>query len=167
MFAMRCTRKLLDLIPGCVEKPAPSTTILGDWYANICPDHPDVILLVSERALLPVAILAAPLSGILIRFVEQLAFVLDDLNVPRDQIMTELAEMRECHIGNNVNLRVTRLANDPMYHLDRLLNEPRPRSLQRISLLLADFPLKARGWRNAGEVCGALFGEAARAPRKD
>ena len=166
MFALRCTRKLLDLIPGVVEEPGPSTTILGDWYANICPSEPRVILLVSERALLPVAVLTAPVSTLVIRFAEQLAFVLDDLHVPKDQIMAELEAMQECHVGKNVNRSVTRLANDPMYHLGWMLDHPRPPSLLEISRRLAKFPLKARGWQYASEVCKALFSESADAVRR-
>ena len=59
MFAMRCTRKPLDRIPGVVEEAAPSTTVLGDWYANILFGHPQVVLLVSEKSLLP-AVTANP-----------------------------------------------------------------------------------------------------------
>jgi hypothetical protein len=165
MFALRCTRKLLDLIPGVVEDPAPSTTVLGDWYANICPGHPGAILLVSERALLPIAVTAAPISGLVIRLAEQLALVLHDLHVPNDQIMAELGRMREVQIGKTVNRRVVRLASDPMYHLGRLLGERRPPSLTQISMRLAEFPLKAHGFLNAGEVSRALFSEYARAVR--
>ena len=165
MFALRCTRKLLDLIPGIVEEPAPSTTVLGDWYANICPSHPGAILLVSERALLPIAIPTAPISGLVIRLAEQLAFVLNDLEVPKDQIMAELGRMQEVQIGKTVNSRVVRLANDPMYHLGRLLGARRPLSLTQISLRLAEFPLKAHGFRNAGEVSTALLSGYASAVR--
>ena len=73
MFALRCTRKLLDLIPGIVEEPAASTTLLGDWTANILFSRPQVILLVSEKSLLPVVIPAAPISGLMVRLSSSLA----------------------------------------------------------------------------------------------
>lgn len=77
MFALRCTRKLLDLIPGTVEEPAPSTTVPGDWYANTPFSRPEVVLLVSEKSLLPIVVPAVPIQDLVVRFVEQLANVLD------------------------------------------------------------------------------------------
>ena len=54
MFALRCTKKLLDCIPGSVSEPGPSDTLLGDGYTNLHESDPPVILLMSARTLLPI-----------------------------------------------------------------------------------------------------------------
>ena len=121
MFALRCTKKLLDCIPGTVSEPGPSDTLLGDWYANLHESNPPVILLMSERTLLPIVIAANPINEIVVNFIEQLAFVLHDLGVDRAHIMRELQRMMECEIGKTVNHSVTRLMSYSMYHLGHAL----------------------------------------------
>ena len=165
MLALRCTRKLLDLIPGIVEEPVASTTLLGDWTANILFSRPRVILLVSEKTLLPVVIPAAPMSGLLLRFVEQLGFMLHDCHVPKADIMAELGEMLECHIGKTINRSVVRLSDDYMWRVESWLREPRPPSLETIAHRLAGIPLKVYGYATAAEVSRALFHEHANARR--
>lgn len=165
MFALRCTRKLLDRIPGVIGEPAPSTTVLGDWTANILFSRPQVILLVSEKSLLPIVIPAAPMSGLVVRFVEQLSLVLHDLHVPKEQIMAELGMMQECQIGKTVNRSVVRLSDDYMWRVERWLHGSRPLSLETISRRLVDLPLKVYGFATAGEVSIALFSEHANAAR--
>ena len=166
MLALRCTRKLLDLIPGIVEEPVASSTLLGDWTANILFSRPRVILLVSEKTLLPVVIPAAPMSGLLVRFVEQLGFVLHDCHVAKEDIMAELGEMIECHIGKTINRSVVRLSDDYMWRVESWLREPRPPSLETIAHRLAGIPLKVYGYATAAEVSRALFHEHANARRQ-
>ena len=157
MFALRCTKKLLDCIPGSVSEPVPSDTLLGDWYANLHESNPPVILLMSERTLLPIVIEANPIEQIIINFGEQLAYVLHDLGVDSAQIMQELQLMIECEIGKTVNRRVTRLMSDSMYHLGHALYDRKLKSLTQVSSYLDNFPLKALEYRKAGEVTRDLF----------
>ena len=157
MFALRCTKKLLDCIPGSVSEPGPSDTLLGDWYANLHESNPPVILLMSERTLLPIVIEANPIEQIIINFGEQLAYVLHDLGVDSAQIMQELQLMTECEIGKTVNRRVTRLMSDSMYHLGHALYDRKLKSLTQVSSYLDNFPLKALEYRKAGEVTRDLF----------
>ena len=162
MFALRCTKKLLDCIPGLVSEPGPSDTLLGDWYANLHESNPPVILLVSERTLLPIVIEANPIEQIIINFGEQLAYVLHDLGVENAQIIQELQLMTECEIGKTVNRRVTRLMSDSMYHLGHALYDRKLKSLTQVSSYLDNFPLKALKYRKAGEVTRALFNLASK-----
>ena len=164
MFALRCTAKLLDRIPGRLEEAAASTTVLGDWYANILFSRPQIILIVSEKTLLPVVIPAAPMSGLVERFVEQLAFVLHDCHVPKAAIMAELGQMLECQIGKTINRSVVTRIDSYMWRVERWLGEPRPPSPEKISLRLADLPQKLYGYLTAAEVSLALFKEQANTP---
>lgn len=157
MFALRCTKKLLDCIPGRLIEPGPSETLLGDWYANLHESDPPVILLISERTLLPIVIEANPIDDVVVNFIEQLAFVLHDLGVDRTHIMREIQLMLQCEVGKTVNRRVTRLMADPMYHLGHALYDRKLKSLVEVSSYLGSFPLKALEFRNAGEVTRDLF----------
>ena len=162
MFALRCTKKLLDCIPGTVSEPGPSDTLLGDWYANLHESDPPVILLISERTLLPIVIAANPIDGIVVNLSEQLAFVLHKLGVEREHIMRELHHMTQCEIGKTVNRRVTRLMSDSMYHLGHAFHDRKFKSLAQISSYLDSFPLKALAFRKAGEVTRDLFSAASK-----
>ena len=157
MFALRCTKKLLDIIPGTMIEPGPSDTLLGDWTANLHESNPPVILLISERTLLPVVVEAIPIDDLVVGFVEQLANVLHDLGIDTPRIMQELRHMTTCEIGRTVNRRVTRLMSDPMYHLGHALYDRKLKSLVAVSAYLGRFPLKALEWRTAGEATRELF----------
>ena len=157
MFALRCTKKLLDCIPGRVIEPGPSDTLLGDWYANIHEADPPLILLMSERTLLPIVVAANPINKIVVNLCEQLAFALADLGVDREYIIRELHLMNRCEIGKTVNRRVTRLMSDSMYHLGHARYDRKLKSLAQISSYLDSFPLKALEFRKAGEVTRDLF----------
>ena len=160
MFALRCTRKLLDCIPGIVTEPEPSDTLLGDWYANLHESNPPVILLMSERTLLPIVIEANPIDEIVVNFIEQLAYILHDLGVDHAHIMRELHLMTQCEIGKTVSRRVTRLMSDSMHHLGHALYDRKFKSLEQVSSYLGNFPLKALEYRRPGEVTYDLFNSA-------
>jgi hypothetical protein len=58
MMTLRCTRKLLGALraPAAAE-PAPTSTVLGDWYANLYKARPGrVVLCLNERSLLTVLV---------------------------------------------------------------------------------------------------------------
>ena len=58
MFTLRCTKKLLTRLRVKPElRPPPSTTKLGDWYADTLDlGHERLVLCVSELTLLPVVV---------------------------------------------------------------------------------------------------------------
>jgi len=140
-----------------VIEPGPSDTLLGDWYANMHEAEPPLVLLMSERTLLPIVIAANPINEIVINLCEQLAFVLHDLGVDHEHIMRELQLMTRCEVGKTVNRRVTRLMSDSMYHLGHARDDRKLKSLAQVSSYLATFPLKALAFRTAGEVTRDLF----------
>lgn len=62
MFHLHCTKKLLDRIKPDIVTLGRSDTALGSWYATVLFWKPQVALLVSERALLPVLMPLAPVA---------------------------------------------------------------------------------------------------------
>lgn len=108
MLVLRCTRKLLDrLRVETVPTDAPSTTVLGDWYANILLNRPaHLVLLVNERSRLPVVLAARELSTLLHRVPDAVAEALSDLGVPGSAIEKERASMQVIHCAPTRNRSV-------------------------------------------------------------
>jgi hypothetical protein len=82
VFTLRATRKLLTTIKAKPAKEPPaSTTVLGDWYANVTNDG--IILCVSEKTLLPVVLPREAIRAITVELPRALATVLDKLGVDK------------------------------------------------------------------------------------
>ncbi|MCB0995944.1 MAG: hypothetical protein KDB21_12680 [Acidimicrobiales bacterium] len=55
MYTVRGTKKLLDRVGRPMSEPLPSsTTVLGDWYANVLFWRPQVAMFVSASTFVPV-----------------------------------------------------------------------------------------------------------------
>ena len=52
MLTIRCTQKLLKRWPKTDTQGLATTTVLGDWYANILLVEPEVVLFINEPTLL-------------------------------------------------------------------------------------------------------------------
>ena len=110
---LRCTQRVLKrfgLEPG--PEAAASTTLLGDWYANLLnAGRSRWVLCVSERALLPVIVPArkAAFPGSLSN---SLRAVLAGLGIPSDSIERESAEMARIEVGRTRSRQVLGVMND-------------------------------------------------------
>ncbi|MGY0197072.1 DUF6933 domain-containing protein [Leptothrix sp. BB-4] len=114
MFALRCTKKLLDRLPkGSAIEPEPPTTVLGDWYANLVyTGSQQHVICISERTLLPVVVAAKDAPSLPARMTAALADVLEAVGVSRLDIDAELAEMRSTCFAKTANRRVLGTLND-------------------------------------------------------
>ncbi len=100
MLTLRCTQKLvkrLRLPAGPAVDPPASTTILGDWYANVIVASPShLVLCVAERSRLCVVVPAIQLRT---QFPERLRSavrrLLHDIGIPPDTIDREIAQMED------------------------------------------------------------------------
>ena len=63
MFTVRGTKKFLDRVGRPIADPPSSTTVLGDWYANVLFWRPQVALFVNATTFVPVLIPLAPAAG--------------------------------------------------------------------------------------------------------
>src|SRR5579863_2260123 len=108
MVVFRCTRKLLDRLPGPVlSAPARSTTALGDWYFNVLFVKPEWLLLgVSETSRFPVVLPARALRTMTTRFAEALDQVLRDLSVSEEAIAAERRSMEQIAIAGTTDRHV-------------------------------------------------------------
>ncbi len=98
MLTIRCTQKLLKRWPRTVTQGLATTTVLGDWYANILWVEPEVVLFINERSLLCVPVPILPIEDFYERFIEQMASLLHDIGVPGRQIREEMEQMRACQV---------------------------------------------------------------------
>lgn len=121
-----------------------STTALGSWYATIVPWRPQVALLVNQLTLLPVLMPLAPAKSLLERFPSACGEVMKSLQLPKQFVDHELAEMKECLVARVASRRVIGSANEFIGLADAFADSRRP-DLHALSLRLAHVP------------CGPLF----------
>ena len=160
MVTLRCTQKLLRRLE-VMDKPAASTTVLGDWYANILFLRPhQLVLCVSERSLLPVVLLAKETQTLAARLAGAAGQVLQKLGVAPSQIERELSEMRSFAYSRTQNRRVLGSLNDLIFQLSWYMHHSPEKSLLEQSLHLAETPCSPIGYSSPDRLTVELFQSA-------
>nr|BAJ07070.1 putative integron gene cassette protein [uncultured bacterium] len=92
MITWYCTRKLLKALPRePVAKPAPATTILGDWHANVVETSAGSLFVFSnDKTLVSVAIPASDRTLIEEMFVLRIGNLLGMLGIHPSAIESEM-----------------------------------------------------------------------------
>ncbi|MFT4215626.1 MAG: hypothetical protein QM619_00340 [Micropruina sp.] len=113
MLIVRATLKLRDKVGGVTAEPDDaSTTVLGDWYANLLTwRHPHVIL-VNARTLVPVITPMAPAKGLTGRLPDVIADALLALGVSKTFVDAERERMQEVRIAPTADRSVVGSMND-------------------------------------------------------
>lgn len=162
MLTLRCTRRLLVRLGAAPRREGEAslpTTRLGDWHANLLyRPGGQLVLLVSDRALLPVLIAAKPAETIVPRFVEALGAMLRRLDVPVDVISAELAQMTEVRIGRTSSRRILGTMNDFYRMLDSYRSPGR--SLEDVALQLAVSPCGPIAMQSPDDLAPRLLSSA-------
>lgn len=157
MYTLRCTGKLLRRLGPITEVSRETpTTVLGDWYATlIYAPAMQVILLTSERTLLPVVVPAREARTLAERFPLALARVLVELKVPQAVIDREVQAMAESRIGKTASRQVLGTMND----FQRMMpyHPWPPRSLTALALELAEAPCGPIGMRSPDALTRELL----------
>jgi hypothetical protein len=156
MVTVRCTQKLLRRLPAAADAPA-STTILGDWYANILFARPQLILCVSERTLLPVVLPAKNIDTLVPRLAAAVGDVLLQLGVAPNLVAEEQAEMEGFSYSRTQNRRVLGSLNDFIFLFSRYREAKPEASLLEHSLHLAHTPCTPIGPGFPDKVTLELF----------
>lgn len=89
MFTVRATKKLLDRVGRPVADPPSSSTVFGDWYANVLFWRRQVALFVNATTFVPVLMPLAPASGVVARFPTAMAEVFQALGIDRGFVASE------------------------------------------------------------------------------
>ena len=162
MVTIRCTKKLLRRLHDADEsQESPSTTALGDWYANILFSRPQqLILCVSERTLLPVVILAREFESLPVRLAASVGEVLARLGVAQELIEREGLKMRQVAYGPTRSKRVLGSMNDFMFQLSWLLHDRPGIGLVDASLHLAETPCSPIGYKSPDDFTLELLGSS-------
>lgn len=142
MTALRCTAKLLARVGPPREVTAPSTTILGDWYA--CPlaiGHQRFVLLISEHSRLPVLMAGRELKHLTDNFPDALAAVLWGLGINAATIQHEVEATREAVIAKTNSRSHLGTLNDFSFMLKWQLPDRPELDLVRAALELSHTPV--------------------------
>lgn len=157
---IRCTQKLLRRVQANAM-PLPSTTILGDWYANILFARPEqLVLCVSERTLLPVVVTARDAHALGARLEKSLREVLLRLGVPSPRVDAEQIEMSPVMFAPTQNRRVLGTINDFMFQLSWYFHDHPAAPLADASLRLARTPCKPIDYESPDRLTVSLFANA-------
>ena len=113
MVVLRRTQKLAAALPISTPLSADSTTALGDWYVNrLTVDKRPLLLLVSERSLLPLLIPARDVASLPDRLPDLVAARLRRLGIPPSVVHAEIASMRPVRVGPTANRSVVGIMVD-------------------------------------------------------
>ena len=160
VVTIRCTQKLLRRLRSDATLPS-STTLLGDWYANILFARPEqLILCVSERTLLPVVVTARDARSLGVRLAQTSREVLLSLGVSSRLVDAEQVKMSPVTFGPTQNRRVLGTINEFMFQLSWYFHDHPAAPLTDASLWLARTPCKPIGYKSPDRLTVSLFEDA-------
>ncbi len=157
MYTLRCTAKLLARLGPVTEVARDEpTTALGDWYATLVhAPRMQVVLLVSERTLMPLVVPAREAHTLVERIPLATARTLAELGVPLPAIEREVQAMAGPRLGKTASRRVLGSMND-FVQMMRAHPWP-PRSLTALSLELAEAPCGLIGMQSPDDLTREVF----------
>lgn len=157
-FTIRVTAKLAKRInEPLITEPSSSTGLLGDWYANLLYiDRQQIILAVSEKTLLPLLIPAKDAKLFPQRLRESLAESLSTLNIPKEKIEKELAEMSTWTFAKTASRQVLGSMNDFANALTFYVGSGE--TLQKLQTRLGETPCSPIGMSSPIDSTCKLFG---------
>ncbi|SRR6266496_3065617 len=114
MVTLRLTHKLQKLLDiDLTEQLEPTTSKLGDWYANFVPTYSgDLIVLVNEKTLLSVAIPIWESNHLLLLFRLRIGNLLRMIGIPSKAIDQELHHYNDIQFGKTRSRSVLGSMND-------------------------------------------------------
>ena len=144
MIALRCTRKLLQLLGGdpvdCVPE---ATTALGNWYGNVVPTVAgELVVLANERTLLSVAVPVQMVDRLLTEFPARAYNLLRMIGVPTEFAQQECAELETVMLARTESRRVLGSLNEIALHYQMIAERDggrRALSLSAVERQLARF----------------------------
>lgn len=157
-LTIRITSKLAKRVkePLTVD-PTTSTGLLGDWYANLLYiERQQFILAISEKTLLPLLIPAKDAKQFPKRMVESLEDSLAALNIPKEQIAKELAEMSSWAFAKTASRQILGVMTDFGKALDFYVG--RGETLLQLQARLVETPCSPIGMDSPVESTCKLFG---------
>lgn len=149
MLIVRATKNLRDKIDGLhAGTDEMSTTVLGDWYANLLAWRRPHVIVVNARSRVPIITPLAPAKGLAERLPEVIADALLALGVGKEVVDAEREHMREVRLGPTLDRSVVGSMNDFAFLADHRRDDAGG---------LDDFDLGELSKRLAHVPCGPLY----------
>ena len=159
MYAIRCTKKLLDRgAPMPLAPESSPTTLLGDWYANIVIAKPmHVVVCVSERTLLPVLVTAKDIKSLPARLADAAKEMLRSIGVPKEDIDAECIEMNVSYFAKTSSRKILGSLNDFVFHFQHGVGSHSDQNLHERALRMARMPCSVLDFSYPSEATVAAF----------
>ena len=159
MLVLRCTQRVLrrfQLKP--IDSERVSSGVLGDWYANLLNiGSRRFVLCQSERALLPVIVLARN-DSFPAEFGPALLKVLRALGIPDELVAQEVAAAGEVQIARTRSRQVLGTMNDFAFNAQVYLSHAHTHDpVLEACLKLAEMPSKPIGYDSPRRLTISLF----------
>jgi len=147
-------RKLLDI--DLTEQPRPTTSKLGDWYANFVPTYSgDLIVLVNEKTLLSVAIPIWESNQLLLLFRLRVGNLLRMIGIPSKAIDQELRHYDDIQFGKTRSRSVLGSMNDIAFQYQAIAEMAENKadfSLSNAEYQMSQMPCKPIDYRGPSDV---------------
>jgi hypothetical protein len=124
-----------------MSEPLPSsTTVLGDWYANVLFWRPQVAMFVNASTFVPVLVPLAPAAGLVTRFPAVMGEVLSALGVDPRFVESESMEMSSAALAKTASRQVLGVMNEFAFMAEHTISAGRsdPANLVGLSVWLAN-----------------------------
>jgi hypothetical protein len=118
LIALRCTRKLLQLLGGDPVDCAPeATAALGNWYGKLVPTVAgELVVLANERTLLSVAVPVQMVDRLSTEFPARAYNLLRMIGVPTEFALQECAELETAMLARTKSRSVLGSLNEIALH---------------------------------------------------
>jgi hypothetical protein len=162
MITLRCTKKLrIYLGIESQRELEPTTSRLGDWYANIIPTVVgDFILFTNQKTLLSAILPASEIDDFEALFVLRVVNVFGLIGIPVDIVREEIKQFLPIQYAKTDNRSILGTMNDYAYQLQiwaELSSEENPLSLSDVEYDLSQNPCGAMNYRSPIEVTRELL----------
>jgi len=130
----------LDRVGRPVPDPPASSTVLGDWYANVLFWRPQVALFVNASTFVPVLMLLAPAARVVGRFPAAMAEVFAALGIDPRFVEAETTEMESVVLAKTASRQVLGVMNEFVFMAEHTISTGRsdPDDLVGMSVWLAN-----------------------------
>ena len=162
MVTLRLTHKLQKLLDiDLTEQLKPTTSKLGDWYANFVPTYSgDLIVLVNEKTLLSVAIPIWESNHLLVLFRLRVGNLLGTLGIPSKAIDQELHHYNDVQFGKTRSRSVLGSMNDIAFQYQAIAEMAENKadlSLSNAEYQMSQMPCKPIDYRAPIDVAKELL----------
>ena len=162
MVTLRLTHKLQKLLDiDLDEQVEPTTSRLGDWYANLIPTvSGDLILFVNEKTLLSVAIPVWEANNLIPLFHLRVTNLLGMIGIPHKKILDEIRHYDRIQFGKTTSRSIVGSMNDIAWQYQGMAEvamSKKDLSLSEAELRLSEMPCKPINYRFPSEVVKELL----------